>query len=87
MAVTPPHAGIQSVAELYARGRDFVWEVAAWAKTKIKRRGLRAPLSEIEIAAMAASLDVVVEDHPDFPGGDVEPAEPTLAQVKAGTEL
>lgn len=87
MAVAQPHAGIQSVEELKARGAHFVCEVAAWAKTKIKVRGERAVLSQIEITAMAWALELVVDDHPDFPvppGGAATPAAP---QDQAGTEL
>lgn len=89
MALTPPHAGIHSLEELVARGPDFIWEVAQWAKTRVKRRGDRALhcLSYIELCAIVFALDAVLIDHPDFPDSGAPARQQAAPGSVPGTEL
>lgn len=76
--MTRPHAGIETVEQLRAAGWERIVEIAAWAKTRVRTRGLRAgsDLGLVELQAMVIVLDFHLEDHPDVAGA--EPARPSI---------
>lgn len=77
--MTRPHADIATVEALLAAGGERIVEIASYAKTRVKARGLRAgsELSVVELAAMVIVLDLHRIDHPAV--------RPAAADARAGS--
>ena len=86
--MTRPHADIETVDQLLAAGPERWVAIAAWAKTRVKTRGVRAmlTLSQVELAAMVLVLDVHLIDHPDVTP-PAPPRQPAGAPDAKGLEL